>query len=158
MLIENRIFQLDPTVSVFYMQGAISTWKMIFSVVLLPFVGLVSVPDMYVTGGKFESLGPALSLIFSNTALFWLYALLMVSNGLHAFVGMAIIKEESAMQRQIVMMLIIPVVWIFFMLYQAEGHEEFSWKHLAGLTILTIGTFWYIRADRESELMSQHQA
>ena len=47
------------------------------------------------------------------------------------------------------MMLVTPSVWIFFMLYEGEGKEEFNWKQLVGLFMLIAGTFWYIKADRD---------
>ena len=99
IIIENRLFIIDPAISAFYMQAAVSTWKVIFTIVILPFCSIIQVPQEYVTGGKFESFEPALSLLFSNKSLLWLFVLMMLSNGLHALFGMAIIKEESAMQR-----------------------------------------------------------
>lgn len=109
---------------------------------------MISVPDEYVTGGKFEDLGPALSLIFINKQLAFLFMVMILSNGLHAVTGVTIIKEESAMQRQTAMMLVTPSVWIFFLLYSGEGSETFDWKQLVGLLMLVTGTFWYIHADR----------
>jgi len=116
-IIEDRIFTIDPNMSAFYLQAAVASWKMVFTAAVLPFVGLIKVPEEYVTGGRFESLGPALDLLFSNSSLLWLFALMMVSNGFHAIFGMTIIKEESAMLRQTAMMLVIPTVWVFFILF-----------------------------------------
>lgn len=100
IIIENRLFLIDPTMSSFYMFAAVSTWKMIFTILILPFLHLIPVPESYVTGGKLESLGPALKLLFSNSVLIWLFFFMALSNGLHAVFGMGIIKNESAMQRQ----------------------------------------------------------
>ena len=85
--------------SSYYLYAAVSTWKIIFTIIILPFCGMIPVPEEYVTGGKFESFGKALPLLFSNSSLLWLVILMMLSNGLHACFGVAIIKEESAMQR-----------------------------------------------------------
>ena len=138
------------------MFGAVASWKMIFTVIILPFCHLIKVPEEYVTGGHFESLGPALQLIFTNGHLFWLFFFMMLSNGLHTLLGITIIKGESAMQRQTAMMLVTPTVWIFFLLYAGDGHEDFDWKQLTGMGILIFGVFWYITADRNySEETSQ---
>lgn len=149
VLIENRLFIVDPSMSAFYLQAAVSTWKMILTILILPFCSMIDVPKEYVTGGKFESFGAAFEVLFANKNLVWLFVLMMFSNGLHALLGMAIIKEESAVQRQTVMMLVTPTVWIFFMLYTGEGSESFNWKQLVGLIMLTFGTIWYIKADRD---------
>ena len=149
IIIENRLFILDPSMSAFYLQAAVSTWKMILTILIVPFCSMIEVPHEYVTGGKFEQFGPALSILFANKNLVWLFVVMMISNGLHALFGMAIIKEESAMQRQTVMMLVTPTVWVFFMLYTGEGSEDFNWKQFVGLLMLVFGTFWYIKAERE---------
>ena len=47
------------------------------------------------------------------------------------------------------MMLVVPTVWIFFMLYQGPGHETFSWMQGFALLLVIIGTMWYIKSDRE---------
>ena len=98
-ILENHLFTLDPDMSSFYLQSAVASWKVIFTAAILPFCQLIVVPEEYVTGGKFESPGTALSLLMINPHLLWLFLVMMAANGLHAVFGMAIIKEESAMQR-----------------------------------------------------------
>ena len=151
IIIENRLFQIDPSMSAFYLQGAVACWKMVFTLAVLPFCSMIHVPEEYVTGGRFESIGPALETLFANQTLVWLFVIMMVANGTHAVAGMSIIKEESAMQRQTVMMLVVPTVWIFFMVHDGKAHEEFSWKTLIGMLIVVVGSFWYIKADRDKE-------
>ena len=90
---------------------------MIYTAAILPFCSLIVVPEEYVTGGRFESMGTAISLLMLNKHLLFLFIIMMAANGLHAVFGMSIIKEESAMQRQAIMMLVVPTVWIFFMIY-----------------------------------------
>lgn len=96
-IIENRLFLIDPSMSAFYLQSAVASWKMVFAVALMPFCHMIPMPESYVSGGKFESLGMALTDLFNDSTLVFLFILMMVSNGLHALAGMAIIKEESAM-------------------------------------------------------------
>ena len=45
VIIENRIFIIYPKLSAVYLQGAVATWKMIFCILLLPFCGLIEVPE-----------------------------------------------------------------------------------------------------------------
>ena len=99
ILIENRIFLIDASISAFYLQGAVACWKMIFTIALLPFVGMIRVPEEYVTGGRLESLETAFAVLFANQDLMGLFLLMMLFNGLHAIAGMTIVKEESGMQR-----------------------------------------------------------
>ena len=64
VIIENRIFIIYPNLSALYLQGAVATWKMIFTILLVPFCGLITVPEQYVTGGKFEDFEVAIKLLF----------------------------------------------------------------------------------------------
>ena len=82
---------------------------------------------------------------------------MILSNGLHAVLGMSIIKEESAMQRQTAMMLVTPTVWIYFLVYSGKGSEDFNWKILVGMLLLFLGVIWYIKSDRDiSEELSRN--
>ena len=74
---------------------------------------------------------------------------MVLSNGLHAVLGMSIIKEESAMQRQASMMLVTPAIWVFFLIYDGKGSEDFDWKALVGMLMLFAGVIWYIKAERD---------
>ena len=76
---------------------------------------------------------------------------MILSNGLHSVLGISIIKEESAMQRQAAMMMVTPSIWIFFLLYEGKGSEEFNWKALVGMIMLFVGVIWYIKSERDVE-------
>ena len=64
VIIENRLFIIYPNLSAIYLQGAVSTWKMIFTIILVPFCGLIKVPEQYVTGGRLEDFEAAIKLLF----------------------------------------------------------------------------------------------
>ena len=57
----------------------------------------------------------------------------------------------SSMQGSLSFSTTFPIsVWIFFLLYRGEAHEDFNWKQLVGMLILVVGTIWYIKSDRDS--------
>ena len=80
--------------------------------------------------------------------MFWLMILMVTTHGIHSLAGMSIIKQESAMQRQMAIMLVTPTVWTFFLLHKGEAHEVFNWKELVGMAMVILGSVWYIQADR----------
>ena len=45
VIIENRIFIIYPNLSALYLQGAVSVWKVIFCILLVPFCGMIKVPE-----------------------------------------------------------------------------------------------------------------
>ena len=46
-------------------------------------------------------------------------------------------------------MLVTPTIWIFFMVYDGKGSEDFNWKALVGMLMLFTGVIWYIKAERD---------
>ncbi len=64
---------------------------------------------------------------------------------------MAIIREESAMHRQVAIMLVTPLVWGFFIIYEGEAHEEFTWKEFAGMFLVIVATISYLVAERDAK-------
>lgn len=39
------------------------------------------------------------------------------------------------------------LMWIFFMAWQGDGHEDWNWIKAGGMALLAIGTIWYIKLD-----------
>ena len=40
-------------------------------------------------------------------------------------------------------------MWIFFMIWDGEGHEDFNVIKMIGMFLLAIGTIWYIILDNK---------
>lgn len=51
------------------------------------------------------------------------------------------------MQKVLVQLLKNLLVWVFFMVYEGYGHEDFNWVKMMGMTMMTVGTCWYIHLD-----------
>lgn len=53
----------------------------------------------------------------------------------------------NAMQKVMLSLLKIFIMWIFFMIWKGVGHQDFNTITLLGMLLLAIGTFWYIYLD-----------
>ena len=60
-----------------------------------------------------------------------------------------IIKMTNAMQKVMLALLKTFLMWIFFMLWKGEGHEDFNIIKMFGMLLLSIGTIYYIMLDIE---------
>ena len=63
------------------------------------------------------------------------------------FLALYIIKMSNTMQKVMLALLKTLLMWIFFMFYSGEGHEDFDYVYMIGMLLLTIGTISYIRLD-----------
>jgi len=50
--------------------------------------------------------------------------------------GVSITKYASAAQRSTIDMSRTALIWVFFLIYQGNGHEEFKWLELIGFILL----------------------
>ena len=55
----------------------------------------------------------------------------MLSNALAANFGMQIVKNENAVVKQSIMLLPIPILWIYHM-YYGDQKDAFGWAKLIG--------------------------
>ena len=145
---ENKYFADGTVKTSLFMQGGVATWKMIFTAAVLPFVGLIHVPEEYVTGGRLESLGMAVTTLYESREALCLMMLMVLANSIQAYIGMAIIENESAMLRQISMMMLTPVVWLYFLIVGRETPDNRAWE-LLGMFMVTAGSLWYVHSERE---------
>lgn len=53
----------------------------------------------------------------------------------------------NAMQKIMLALLKSIIMWVFFMLYDGEGHEEWSWVKALGMLLLVFGTIWFVKMD-----------
>ena len=47
------------------------------------------------------------------------------------------------------MLMVVPTVWAFFLLSSGEAKESFSYLEVSGMILVTLGTVYYIKADRD---------
>jgi len=90
-------------------------WKMIMIFVF--FVVCNFFPDVLgrATGSNIETLTLAVKNMNEEKSLYTLMFLLMFFGALSANLGMQIIKDENAVVKQSVMLLPIPVLWVYHM-------------------------------------------
>ena len=81
--------------------------------------------------------------------MYVLLALLMFFHGLSANLGMSIIKDENAVFKQSVMLLPIPILWIYHMHF-GKQKDSFSALKLIGQVLLVTFVFLFMVWDRET--------
>lgn len=57
--------------------------------------------------------------------------------------GVATTKYASAPQRSTVDTSRTVIIWLFFLCYQGDGHEDFDYRQLIGFVFLIFGTLCY---------------
>ena len=81
--------------------------------------------------------------------MYVLLALLMFFHGLSANLGMSIIKDENAVFKQSVMLLPIPILWIYHMHF-GQKKDSFSVLKLIGQVVLVTFVILFMVWDRET--------
>ena len=143
-MFENRLFQIEPDLTSFTMQTAVALWKLIMVLVVLPFLGMIPSPTGMVEGGKMENLDRAFAEVAQSPVVQGLIAFQVVACGLQSFLGVAVIREGNGILKQAVTLLIIPIIWVFFLVYPGSGGETFELSSLFGMLFVIGGTAWFI--------------
>jgi hypothetical protein len=71
----------------------------------------------------------------------------MITFVLSQILSLQIIKMANAMQKTMLAVSKISLTWVFFMLYQEYGHEDWSTFKAIGMCLLVSGTVWYVKLD-----------
>ena len=92
----------------------------------------------------------AITELDSNPSLLYLTVFNASLVGLaHAF-GFAIIKYEDAVLQTTITLTIILTTWLFFLFWPFEGHEDFNFFTLCGMTLLGAGSYLYVMAKKDN--------
>ena len=91
-----------------------------------------------------------------NKELYWLMSGLMLCNALAANLGMQIIKDENAVFKQSVMLLPIPILWVYHMHYGVEK-EKFGLLKMFGVMMLVVSIFLFMWFDREAVVQEKEE-
>ena len=111
--IENRIFLIEKDLWALVLQQTISIWKMILLVCVL-FIGHIFPSSIGMTlGCDTASISTALGKLNESKELYWLMLGLLFFNALAANLGMQIVKAENAVFKQSVVLLSIPILWLW---------------------------------------------
>ena len=74
----------------------------------------------------------------------WVFAILLVIwTAVFNIFNVAVTKYASAAQRSTVDTCRTALIWMFFIIYQGEGHERFIWLELVGFFMLIFGTLMH---------------
>ena len=69
------------------------------------------------------------------------------------FSALWLIKNQNAIQKTIVGLLKIPIIWLFFVLYQGEGNEAWDTLRFLAIVVTTFGAIVYVKLDIETNEM-----
>ena len=57
------------------------------------------------------------------------------------------IRFQSAMQKVMITPIQTILVWLFYLFYKGDGHEDFHVISLVGMVLLTVGTFYFVQFE-----------
>ena len=93
--------------------------------------------------GTIENVPEALREWGLNSALWITTIFYIISVASFNCLGVTITKYASAAQRSTIDMSRTAIVWVFFLSYRGNGHEEFIWLELIGFIFIICGTLIY---------------
>ena len=116
--------------------------SLLFAVLLTIFQFIPCSSDICSNGKVEDSIG-ALNMIGESVPLLIFVILNILFVGCMNGFGMVVTKYASAANRVTLQQVKNVLVWIFFLIYQGGGHENFKWLQLAGFVVLVIGVVLY---------------
>ena len=119
------------------------TGTILFAILLPIFQYIPCTTNGIWSNGKVEDTQQAFSMIGKSAPLI-IYIVLTVFciAGLNGF-GMAVTKYASSANRVTIQQTKTVLVWLFFLIYQGEGHENFKILQLVGFVLIVIGVILY---------------
>ena len=93
--------------------------------------------------GKLEDTLFAFEQMGDNAVLVVLIVGGILSIAFFNFFGVSVTKNASAAQRSTIDTSRTAIIWIFFLIYKGDGHEDFIWLQLVGFIVLIFGTLIY---------------
>jgi hypothetical protein len=58
-----------------------------------------------------------------------------------------IIKNQNAVLKVMLSLLKTFLLWVFFISYTGNGHEEFNYLDLIGMSMIAVGTIYFVRLE-----------
>jgi drug/metabolite transporter (DMT)-like permease len=84
---------------------------------------------------------------FGQNNWLWIFSMLLILwTALFNFFDVSVTKFASGAQRSTVDASRTAFIWLFFIIYQGEGHERFIWLQLVGFFMLIFGTLMHTEA------------
>jgi hypothetical protein len=113
----------------------------------IPIFSKIPVPVTTCSSGVLENNLDAIYEVRSNPLLLKLTIFGILASFLVCYFSLYVIHMTNAMQKIMLALLKSIIMWVFFMLYDGEGHEEWSWVKALGMLLLVFGTIWFVKMD-----------
>ena len=123
--LENRLFMIEEDLSALALQQAVSIWKLIMTTVLFVFCYIFPDSVGQLAGAGDGQITLAIHNMNEDKRLYWLMIGVMFFNALSANLGMQIVKAENAVFKQSVILLPVPILWVYHMVY-GDQKDNFS--------------------------------
>ena len=118
-------------------------WGLTIYIILLIIFQQINCDMALCTHGKLEDTLFAFEQMGDNVVLVVLIVGGILSIAFFNFFGVSVTKNASAAQRSTIDTSRTAIIWIFFLIYKGDGHEEFIWLQLVGFIVLIFGTLIY---------------
>lgn len=138
----------DPLLTVVDMDMMLIFWKNIFMWVTVPI--FAAVPCSISSSGVIENNLDAIYEVMNSPALIALVLLAMINFTVYTFLSLYVINKGNTMIKVMVSMYKTFTVWIFFMIWPNVGHEDFGWLKFIGISLINIGTYFFIVVETET--------
>ena len=118
-------------------------WGLTIYIILLIIFQQIDCTNALCNHGKLEDTLFAFEQMGANTVLVVLIVGGIMSIAFFNFFGVSVTKNASAAQRSTIDTSRTAIIWIFFLIYKGDGHEDFIWLQLIGFIVLIFGTLIY---------------
>jgi len=124
-----------------------SMWKAILVVMTVPIFKQISAPTNICSSGVLENNYDAINELATNSTLLWIITLATTFGVMNTLFSLWIIKNQNAVLKVMLALLKTFLLWVFFMCYAGNGHEDFNYLDLIGMSMIAIGTVYFVRLE-----------
>jgi len=110
----------------------------------VPIFKVIPVPKYICSGGILNDNFEAFIQLKSNATLIWIYVFALATVLPALYLAFWIIKNQSAMQKCMAVILKLLLLWVFWMIWPGQGHEDFNFIKMLSMILLTIGIVYYM--------------
>ena len=138
---------IEEDLSALALQQAVSIWKLILTTVLFVFCYIFPDSVGQLAGAGDGQITLAIHNMNEDKRLYWLMIGVMFFNALSANLGMQIVKAENAVFKQSVILLPVPILWVYHMAY-GDQKDNFSVFKLISQILMVGAIVMFLWADR----------
>jgi len=156
MILEEKITRIDTRLDPPQLVGMEGAWGFLVFIPIVLLVNGVNCTENTVNpelleceNGKIDDFGYAMDQMRANPRLMWLNLAYLFLIVIASQCGVYIIKYANAMERVTIGHTRIAFVWLFFIFYQGDGHQDFNWLQFVFMTLLIVSTLMFVVYDRQ---------